>query len=137
MGFRYRKSIRIFPWVRLNITIGGISLTFGPRGKTISIGSRGVYGNLRIGKGLSYRTRLMRGPPHSRRTRAFHKFIKLVMTAVIISFALYQLATPKLDTTSVAEDNISKGIAVFVEKGVKLLEDKIPIQRSSDQNEEL
>lgn len=79
----------------------------------------------------------MRGHPSSRRTRAFHKFIKLVMTAVIISFVLYQLATPKLDTTSVAEDNISKGIAVFVEKGVKLLEDKIPIQRSSDQNEEL
>lgn len=59
MGFRFRKSLRIAPGVRLNLTQRGVSTTLGPRGSTISLGSRGVRGNVGIpGTGLSYSQRL-------------------------------------------------------------------------------
>ncbi|XEI31260.1 DUF4236 domain-containing protein [Aeromonas veronii] len=65
MGFRFRKSIKILPGVRLNLSNGSPSLSVGRRGASITFGSRGTYANLGLpGTGLSYRTRLDR-PPHS------------------------------------------------------------------------
>lgn len=61
MGFRFRKSINIIPGVRLNLSNGAPSLSVGPRGASVSFGSRGTYANLGLpGTGLSYRTRLDR-----------------------------------------------------------------------------
>jgi len=59
MGFRFRKSVRLAPGVRLNFSTRGMSLSAGPRGASVSVGSRGVYANVGIpGTGISYRTRL-------------------------------------------------------------------------------
>ncbi|MFT2520320.1 DUF4236 domain-containing protein, partial [Escherichia coli] len=53
MGFRYRKSINIIPGVRLNLSNGAPSLSVGPRGASVSFGSRGTYANLGLpGTGL-------------------------------------------------------------------------------------
>ena len=61
MGFRFRKSISILPGVRVNLSNGTPSLSVGPRGASVSFGSRGTYANLGVpGTGLSYRTRLDR-----------------------------------------------------------------------------
>jgi hypothetical protein len=62
MGFRFRKSIQLFPGVRLNISKSGTSYTIGPRrGGSINIGKRGTYVNASIpGTGISYRERLDR-----------------------------------------------------------------------------
>lgn len=61
MGWRFRKSIKIAPGVRLNLSNLSPSLSVGPRGASVSIGKRGVYGNVGIpGTGLSYRERLDR-----------------------------------------------------------------------------
>ena len=62
MGFRFRKSLRIAPGVRLNLTSRGLSTTFGPRGTTVNLSSSGARGNVGIpGTGLSYSQRLSGG----------------------------------------------------------------------------
>ncbi|WP_407074381.1 DUF4236 domain-containing protein [Psychrobacter sp. CAL346-MNA-CIBAN-0220] len=56
MGFRFRKSIKIVPGVRLNLTKKGISsLSVGKRGATVNIGKKGTRGTVGLpGSGLSY-----------------------------------------------------------------------------------
>lgn len=59
MSLRFRRSVRLFPGVRLNFSRGGISTTVGVRGASFTLSSRGTYANLGIpGTGLSYRTRV-------------------------------------------------------------------------------
>jgi Protein of unknown function (DUF4236) len=58
MGFRFRKSIKIVPGIRLNVGKRGInSLSVGGRGVTTNIGRRGTHTTYSIpGTGISYRT---------------------------------------------------------------------------------
>lgn len=59
MGFRFRRSIRIAPGIRINVGTRGISTTLGPRGASLNVGPKGTYANVGIpGTGLSSRTRL-------------------------------------------------------------------------------
>jgi len=59
MPFRFRKSIKIAPGVRLNIGKKTGSISVGKRGSSVNFGSRGVYGNIGIpGTGLTYRSKL-------------------------------------------------------------------------------
>jgi hypothetical protein len=66
MSFRFRKSIKIMPGVRVNLfaSKSGLSpsLSVGPRGASVSVGKRGVHGNVGLpGTGVSYRTKLSGG----------------------------------------------------------------------------
>ena len=64
MGWRYRKSFKLFPGVRLNVSSRGISTTIGARGASINVSRRGTYLNAGIpGTGLSYRQRIDTPPP--------------------------------------------------------------------------
>src|SRR5262245_37009652 len=70
MGWRYRKSVKIAPGVRLNFTNRGVSATVGPRGGSVSISRRGTYLNQSIPfLGISRRVKLNRrsiaAPPES------------------------------------------------------------------------
>lgn len=57
MGFRFRKSIKLAPGIRLNISKRGFSSIGVGR---LNFGSRGVYQNLGIpGTGISYRSRIV------------------------------------------------------------------------------
>ena len=57
MGFRFRKSIKVLPGVRVNVGKKGASLTVGGRGATANISKRGVSTTVGIpGTGLSYTT---------------------------------------------------------------------------------
>jgi hypothetical protein len=59
MAFRFRKSVKIMPGVRLNISKGGLSTSFGVRGASATIGKRGLYANAGLpGTGISYRNRI-------------------------------------------------------------------------------
>lgn len=59
MGFRFRRSVRIAPGLRVNFGKKGMSLSAGRRGATVTFGKNGVYGNVGIpGSGLSYRGKL-------------------------------------------------------------------------------
>ena len=66
MGLRFRRSVRVFPGVRLNFSGRGLSTTIGVRGASVNLGSRGTYVNLGLpGTGLSYREKVA-GGEHAR-----------------------------------------------------------------------
>lgn len=68
MGFRFRKSIKIFPGLRVNLSKTGASLSVGGRGASVNIGPRGTYANVGLpGTGLSYRERI--DPPGNKSSR--------------------------------------------------------------------
>jgi len=59
MGFRFQKRIGILPWLKMNLSKGGISTSLGPRGADVNIGRSGITANAGIpGTGLSYRSKL-------------------------------------------------------------------------------
>lgn len=61
MSIKYRKRIFLFPWVVLNISKSGVSVTLGPRCLSINIGKKGVYLNTTLrGTGLYDRKRIKR-----------------------------------------------------------------------------
>lgn len=67
MGFRFRRSIRLAPGIRFNLSSRGLSATVGPRDASINVGPRGTYANVGIpGTGLTSRTPLDpdRAPGH-------------------------------------------------------------------------
>lgn len=63
MGFRFRKSVRLMPGLRLNFSKSGLSASLGGRGGTVSIGKRGARATAGIpGTGLSYSQPLFTSP---------------------------------------------------------------------------
>lgn len=62
MALRFRKSIKLAPGVRMNLSGGGVSWSLGPRGASIGIGKRGTFLNTGIpGTGLYSRQSLTSG----------------------------------------------------------------------------
>jgi len=59
MGLKFRKSIKLFPGVRLNLGKKGIaSLSIGKKGATVNINKKGIKTTLGIpGTGISYSTK--------------------------------------------------------------------------------
>ena len=59
MGFRFRRSVKLLPGVRLNVSTRGVSTSIGGPGATLNIGRRGTRATVGIpGTGLSYSTKL-------------------------------------------------------------------------------
>lgn len=58
MGFRFRRSIRLAPGVRVNISKKGVSsVSLGGHGATVNVGKTGAHETVGLpGTGLSYRT---------------------------------------------------------------------------------
>jgi hypothetical protein len=59
MGWRFRRSIRLFPGLRLNLSKSGVSMTAGIRGLSVTTGKRGTYLNAGLpGSGLYSRQKI-------------------------------------------------------------------------------
>ncbi|MBX9599562.1 MAG: DUF4236 domain-containing protein [Bryobacteraceae bacterium] len=59
MSWRFRKSFKLLPGIKLNLTSRGLSATIGASPFSVNVGPRGVYGNVSIpGTGVSARQRL-------------------------------------------------------------------------------
>jgi len=55
MGFRLRKSIKLFGGIKLNLSKSGVGISAGVKGARVSIGPRGTRTTLSVpGTGLSY-----------------------------------------------------------------------------------
>lgn len=63
MGFRFRKSVKILPGVKVNISKKGVSsVSVGKRGANVNIGKNGTHANIGLkGTGLSYRAKIADG----------------------------------------------------------------------------
>jgi hypothetical protein len=66
MALRFRRSIRLFQGVHLNVSKGGVSWSFGRPGATVNVGKDGVTRTIGIpGTGISDRTRMIDSPESS------------------------------------------------------------------------
>jgi hypothetical protein len=66
MGFRFHRSIRLLPGVRLNLSKSGISTSIGTRGAWLTFGKRGTRATVGIsGTGISYTQTLPRHQQHT------------------------------------------------------------------------
>ena len=62
MPFRFRRTVKIFPGVKLNLSKGGMSVTVGPKGYHLNFGKQGVRQTIDLpGVGLSHSTYLFDG----------------------------------------------------------------------------
>lgn len=68
MGWRFRRSFKVIPGVRLNLSKSGLSCSIGGAPFTANIGPRGVYGTVSLpGSGISYRKQLVGSETHDPR----------------------------------------------------------------------
>jgi hypothetical protein len=82
MGFRFRKSIKIAPGVKLNLSKGGVSASVGQKGATVNVGKRGAKATVGLpGSGLSYTQNLT---PTKKKSGG----IPIAMLALLALFAL-------------------------------------------------
>jgi hypothetical protein len=87
VGFRFRKSVKIMPGVRLNLGRRGVSATIGRRGASVTVGKRGTYANVGLpGTGMSYRERLdlPGNRVHGSRRGGGRILLTLVVSAILI-----------------------------------------------------
>lgn len=66
MGFRFRKTLQLFPGVRVNVSKTGTSVSIGQAGASVNVSKRGVRTTVGVpGTGLSYSQNLGVGAPDS------------------------------------------------------------------------
>lgn len=59
MAFRFRRSIKLLPGIKLNVGMKGMSVSAGVRGLSLTAGSRGLHSNVGIpGTGMSFRSKI-------------------------------------------------------------------------------
>ena len=64
MALRFRKSIRLAPGIRLNVSLGGLSVTLGGAPLSLNLSRKGVRGTASLpGTGLSATTQLAQFSP--------------------------------------------------------------------------
>ena len=78
MGFRFRRSFRVFPGLRLNLSKSGVSTSIDGRGAWFTVGPRGT----RTTVGLPGSTKLRRAAQQPRR-RGQGILLLLVVVAVV------------------------------------------------------
>lgn len=62
MGIRFRKTIKINDFIKLNVSKTGLSATVGKKGASVNLGKGGAFLNLGLaGTGVSYRQKLIGG----------------------------------------------------------------------------
>jgi hypothetical protein len=67
MGFRFRRSIKLAPGIRLNLSKYGVSASIGRRGATVNISGKGTKATVGIpGTGVSYSENLSSAKQHGR-----------------------------------------------------------------------
>ena len=93
MGWRYRKSFKLLPGVKINVSSRGISTTIGGGALSVNVGPQGSFVNAGIpGTGLSLRERLDGPPPDVVLPRSTERVaIESASTYELASEALAQL----------------------------------------------
>lgn len=87
MAFRFRKSIKIIPGVRVNLSSKGASLNVGPRGSSFSIGKQGIYSNVSIpGMGISFRKKISNNVREERALKRQRLSEQQTIISVVLSF---------------------------------------------------
>lgn len=98
MGFNFRKSVKIMPGVKLNITKKGISsVSVGKNGARVNVGKKGTKTTVGIpGSGLSYssytprnKKSLNTGSQQLSQERTSFSAVNLVIIGFVVLFILF------------------------------------------------
>ncbi len=94
MGFRFRKSIKLFPGVRINLSKSGVSTSVGVPGATVNFSDRGTRTTVGIpGTGMSYSERVSGSnngePPGEPETQGSGTWLLWVIAAIFVVGLLY------------------------------------------------
>ena len=85
MSLRYRKSLKLLPGVRVNLSKSGISTTIGPKGASVNIGKKGTYLNTGVpGTGLYDRTKISAPQPRPARSSNAGPALYVVLIMVVV-----------------------------------------------------
>lgn len=91
MGFRFRRSVRIIPGVRLNISKSGLSTSIGGHGATLNVSKKGTRATVGLpGTGLSYRTGYF-GKPDDMATGQAPSGVDVTGRIIRIAFIIFAL----------------------------------------------
>jgi hypothetical protein len=89
MGFRFRRSIKIAPGLRVNLSKAGPSVSFGGRGLTTNVSVRGTRHTVSIpGTGVSYSTKREHSEGTYRRPLGTGRRIGVIFLGCVVLFAL-------------------------------------------------
>lgn len=116
MGLRFRKSKKIAPSVRFNISKSGFGLSAGPRGAKVSVNSKGrVTWTIGIpGSGLSYSTTSKLGQnineDESHKPKNFNEYSSRSQLILTILFMLIGIIALIMTLLFVLIDMIGMGI---------------------------
>jgi Protein of unknown function (DUF4236) len=99
MGFRFRKRIKLFPGVHLNVSKRGYSISVGENGLTTNISRRGLRETVGLpGTGISCQTKRVGVSRHHRAPRRLQRrsassahLLAFVVVAVIVLWILAHL----------------------------------------------
>lgn len=94
MGFRFRKSVKLFPGLRLNLSKSGTSWTFGGPGASVNINDDKIRGTVGIpGSGLSYTEETKLADGQSQQQIASGIGVGAVLGVIASVLLLFMLAT--------------------------------------------
>lgn len=95
MGFRFRKTIKLLPGVRLNLSKSGISTSIGVPGATVNISDKGTRGTVGLpGTGISYSEQLSgKGAGEADKGSDSGTWLLWLIAALAVGMVLYGLAT--------------------------------------------
>ena len=98
MGFRFHKSIKIAPGLKLNLNKKSVSLTAGTKGAHYTVSSTGrKTASVGIpGTGLSYSTSSGGKKSKSKKKNAFAKIIGII----VLAFVAFSLIRPMISASS-------------------------------------
>lgn len=116
MGIRFRKSLRIMPGVKLNLSKSGVSTSVGRPGAAINLGPRGSRATVGVpGTGLSYNTPLHRGTGSAGDNRPAQGCLGANGCAVLIVLLILLALVSMCSSTPGAVDNTQSNVGEAAE----------------------
>lgn len=93
MGFKIRKSFKIAPGLRINLSKSGASVSVGKAGATVNVSKRGVKSTLGLpGTGLSHTQNLSANNTDDRKTVRASNGIPSWVSVVVILLVIWVVA---------------------------------------------
>lgn len=135
MGFRFRKSVKIAPGLKVNLGLKGASLSIGGKGATVNVGKNGVRGTVGIpGTGISYSESIIKRSSSRPTTNANDDGIATKIIFYFIAFMVVfgivsSIVTPSLkeyeEKSAVPTNSLSNQVDV---KNIQALSNEQPKQ---------
>jgi hypothetical protein len=130
MGWRFRRSFKVIPGVRLNLSKSGLSASFGGAPFTLNVGPRGAYGTASIpGTGVSFRQRFADGSPTASSPDA--------VTALHLTPSSVRVPLPSPAVSSLAPIEEVRSVSTELLTSQSLKELKRVIQTAYEEHEDI